>query len=176
MKGYISLLKGHIIILLMMICHLVFAQNSDNELSQLEGKVDKILSVNELFNGDAQLHPFTSETAIYGLVISGEIELNSESSLVRVVLIGNQNNEYLVYEAYLLLTDSMSFTVNERCEETCRLNNTIQQVLEIEIMDASLQLIELLMSEDQVDYSLRVIHILQLQQESKIIEELLITS
>ncbi len=78
--------------LFILIGHVAFAQHSDNELFQLEGNVDKILSVNNIFNGSSQLQPFTSELPIYGLAISSKIELNSASSLIRVVLIENQNN------------------------------------------------------------------------------------
>ena len=135
MNNHNSLPNG-CVILLLMICHSASAQNSNNELFQLQRKVDKILTVNEQFNGDSLLHPFTSETSIYGLAISGDIQLKSESSLVRVILMDNQYHEYLVYEAYPLLTDVMLFTNDERCEETCRLNSMAPQLLEIEIMVA----------------------------------------
>jgi len=73
---------------------------------------------------------YTSDTVIdlsevgiiTSLAISGKIKLNNSKSLVRVLLI-TKEQEYLVYEAFTLITDDKVYFVKEVCEETSLLNS-----------------------------------------------------
>jgi len=60
--------------------------------------------------------------------------------LIRVILIDDNYNEYLVYEAYPLLTESNIFSISMIGEETVELNNIIPVELKFYIVDASILL------------------------------------
>ena len=72
------------------------------------------------------------------LVISGNAKLKDENSYIRVVLRDKHNYDYLVYENYLLLSDSLSCDFERTGIETLFLENIIPQYLMIELRDATL--------------------------------------
>ncbi|PJB57302.1 MAG: hypothetical protein CO098_12050, partial [Bacteroidetes bacterium CG_4_9_14_3_um_filter_41_19] len=50
------------------------------------------ISINSSFNADSEIYPFGSSGTVYGLSINGTVNLYSDSSLVRIVLIDNLFN------------------------------------------------------------------------------------
>ncbi|MCG2658972.1 MAG: hypothetical protein L6437_01840 [Kiritimatiellae bacterium] len=62
---------------------------------------------------------------------------------VRVILIDKDRNEYLVYEAYPLITDEMEFRISDACEETCALENIEPESLRIQLVDAMIEIASL---------------------------------
>jgi len=115
----------------------------------LQNVADKRIAVGTTINDDTQLEPFTSKLTISGLAISGEIVLHSDSSLVRLILMDNYYNEYLIYEAYPILSGSRQFSVKEAGEETSLLNNITPSRVAIELVDASIYLKEIIISEEE---------------------------
>ena len=101
------------------------------------------ISVASLFECDTQFSPFTKNLQISGLSISGDIVLNSDSSLVRLVLLDERFNEYLIFEAYPMLADTGKFSVANAGEETSMLNSIIPYEITVEIIDASIHLKEI---------------------------------
>jgi len=55
------------------------------------------------FTEDTIIYPFSHYDIIYGLSITGSVELESDTSLVRVILSDQNGNEWMVYEAYSLI-------------------------------------------------------------------------
>lgn len=100
-----------------------------------------ILKINKSFAQNAIIEPFSSKIGkIYGLNINIEnLKLTSATSLVRVILVDNKSNEYLVYEAYPLITDN-NMAVRNACAETCDLNGITPANLKIQIIDALLKI------------------------------------
>ncbi len=80
-------------------------------------------------------------TAISGFSISGHCQLNSDTSLVRVLLIDNQNQMYLVYEDFYLTASNLDF--QNMAFETAYLDSVIPNKLKIIIRDATLYLSEI---------------------------------
>ena len=76
---------------------------------------------------------------IYSLSINAVSEMNSEESLIRVILVDKDNNEYLVYEAYPLLA-SDSDSVKNFCDETCSLPGISPSKLKIILIGASIDI------------------------------------
>jgi len=76
--------------------------------------------------------PLNTGGPIYGLKLSGKVNLNNPNSFVRAVLVDSKDNEYLVYEAYPLLVDSNNFTISNACEETCILDGVVPKYLRLE--------------------------------------------
>ena len=54
-------------------------------------------------------YPLESSSIIEGLSISGRSQLNSDTSLVRILLIDNQGKSYLVYEDFYLTASNVEF-------------------------------------------------------------------
>lgn len=75
--------------------------------------------------------------------MKGEIQLKGLRSLVRVILTDNQLNEYLLDEAYPLITPSIHpqggiTSIRSGCHETCVLPNIRPKTIQIELISASM--------------------------------------
>ena len=79
---------------------------------------------------------------VSAFAITGTVRLNSERSLVRVTLIDTSRNEYLIYEGYTLVSPSDSFAIRNVCRETCVLGAVPAYLVRVELIDASLQIDE----------------------------------
>lgn len=102
--------------------------------------LSQTITLNSTFISDDEIFPFGSTGTVYGLRINGDVELPSDSSFVRVVLVDNLFNEYLVYEASpYIWTDSVS-TVTNVCDETCYSEGFIPYSLIIQIKDCEFDL------------------------------------
>jgi uncharacterized protein (TIGR02145 family) len=95
------------------------------------------IPVNKYFPANEILKPFDSINQISGLSISADVKLNSDTSLVRVVLIDESNREYLVYETFPLISGVPEFSVDSAGEETMVLHDVIPLAIRIELIDAS---------------------------------------
>jgi len=104
------------------------------------------IQIDSTFKTNCEIFPFSQVDSIYGLNISGHISFNSDTSLVRVIIVDNDFNEYLVYEAYPLITTSRNFEISNACEETCYLSGLIPYSIIIQVIDGSLLLDDLLYS------------------------------
>ena len=145
----------------------LFSQKFDSSFKMLVA-ADQSIELGINITNTIQLKPFVDLQKISGLSISADIKLNSDSSMVRVVLIDSNFNEYLVYEAYLLLTEKDSFSIDEIGEETVALNNIIPVQMEIEIIDATIYLKEIAITKEEEFMAMARSSILQQQQSDKI--------
>ncbi|RLD45227.1 MAG: hypothetical protein DRI89_01695 [Bacteroidetes bacterium] len=98
------------------------------------------ITVDTTITADCEFDPFNSADAIYSLSINGSLTLNSDTSLVRVVLYDTLFNEYMVYESYPLIASDLSFSFYDVCDETCYLDSLSPYTLEVQIIDATLNL------------------------------------
>ncbi len=73
--------------------------------------------------------------SIYGLSVNGTVNLFGEASLVRVLLIDDNHNEYLVFEINSLLASEKEFTINSIAEESKLLNNVVPKEIRIVTMN-----------------------------------------
>ncbi len=104
------------------------------------------LVVNRTFSTDKvqrEVYPLAITNRIYGINISGSLQLNSETSLIRVILVDNDLNEHLVYETYPLIVTTNSYSIENVCEETCFLEPIIPRSLKLELINSSIQIDEL---------------------------------
>ncbi|MBE0654034.1 MAG: hypothetical protein IH594_09560, partial [Bacteroidales bacterium] len=134
----------------------------------LRNTPDKRIKTTEIFFESRQIEPFVSPKPVSGLVISGDVDLYSDSSLVRIVLTDVNNNEYLVYETYSLLNEENSFYVFEEGEETILLDRVIPARLSIKVTDASFVLREIITSKEDVFKVRETRNIVQEQSRVKI--------
>ncbi|MEM1137757.1 MAG: carbohydrate-binding domain-containing protein, partial [Bacteroidota bacterium] len=145
MKKQLVLRQYLLVIACIFLSYVTYSQESDH--FKMVDIPTRVLKIDQVFTSDDQLPLDQMKAPISGLAISGEISFNSDSSLVRVILIDKQNDEYLVFETYPFLAEAVSFTITGWCEETARLSNVTAQALRLEIIDASFQLNEILISE-----------------------------
>ncbi len=114
----------------------------------LQNQVSSRISVDTTIENNKNLFPFHAENTISGLAISGKVTLHSDTSLVRIILVDDNYNEYLIYETYPILAGSMQFSVDQAGEETSLLNNIAPSRVTIELVNASIYLKEIILSEE----------------------------
>ena len=110
-------------------------------------QADRSIPVDLTMNENTQLNISESESAISGLAITGDISLYSDSSLVRLILVDHEDNEYLIYETYPILAGLKQFSVTGVAEETSFLNQVIPLQVKVELVDASIYLAEITVSD-----------------------------
>jgi hypothetical protein len=98
------------------------------------------IEIDSLFTADGEIFPFEPGDTIYGLSISGTVDLFSDTSLVRVILSDISGNEWMVYEAYPMIVEDTLFEIEEECDETCYLHEFFPLKIFIQIIDASVQI------------------------------------
>ena len=106
----------------------------------VDGAELSAISVYKEFTSDEEIDPFPNEREIIGLGITGNVQLKGTNSLVRVILVDDELNEYLVYEAYPLISPNQSFPISNACRETCVLPLRTPSALKIELIDAAIQI------------------------------------
>ena len=114
----------------------------------LFGQQDNVVGFDMTINDNTQLEPFNSQMIISGLAFSGDITLHSDTSLVRIILMDSNYNEYLIYETYPILSGSKKLQVDEAGEETSQLNNITPYRLTFELINASIYLKEIFISNE----------------------------
>jgi len=92
---------------------------------------------NLLLTRDTTLTPFNGLSTT-GLGISGNIVLNSDSSFIRIIVKSPQEEEFLVYEIYPMISDTSVFAFTNECEESCFFDGFTPVYLIIQITDAFL--------------------------------------
>ena len=138
-------MKRYGLIILLLVS--VFYQSIDNAFAVQNQDFSRI-SFDTIITNNTHLFPFDRENTVSGLAFSGEIALFSDSSLVRMILMDDHYNEYLIYEAYPILSGSGQFSVYEAGEETSLLNNITPYRVTLELIDASIHLKEFIISEE----------------------------
>ena len=101
-----------------------------------------LIKKTETTNDFYQTYPLSVKNPVYKFTLSGNVSLSKKTSYLRIVLVDNNNNEYLVYEIYPLLTDRSTLTLNNVCEETCLLDGIIPSSLKVYGYGASYEISE----------------------------------
>jgi len=96
--------------------------------------------IDSTFSSDGEIFPFSQNDTIYGLSISGSVDLFSDTSLVRVILSDTSGNEWMVYEAYYLILPCGYMQFEGAADETKFLQVNTPYSLEIQIIAASFEL------------------------------------
>ena len=147
------------------------AQNQ-NARFKMAGPKSETIEVNESFSFSTEIFPFKKNgTKIYGMAVTADIQLENEEGLVRLLLVDNNFEEYLIYEGYSLLDNGLSWSIEELCEETSVLEGIRAHSVKIEIENASLKLNSLVIS-TQLDPTVKINQVKkekrQAQNEEKI--------
>ena len=97
-------------------------------------KIDKVYTSTDI------IYPFVDVNSVSGLAINGTITLQSNTSIVRVVLEDSNGTQYLVSETCRLFEPSDTINLRNYCEETFSLSSITPVCLKVSISDASLHL------------------------------------
>jgi hypothetical protein len=114
------------------------------------------IKIDKGFSNSQAIFQFVKTERIYRLAINGSIQLHKDNSLIRVILVGDDFHEYLVYEAYPLIVDNNSVKIINECEETCIIEGISPHSLKIELIDASLQIDEMALTDYPPDLQMEL--------------------
>lgn len=99
-------------------------------------------NISQTYYSSTSITPFNPRTRITAFGISGSVTLNSDTSMVRVLLETANGAQYLVYEATPMLLNGMSDSFTNANEETFTLNGISPRSVKLIITDASLYISE----------------------------------
>ena len=118
--------------------------------SDLAGSAQAI-RIEQTFSADTIIQPFQGSYQTYSLKISGNVQLLSDSSLVRVIAIDNIGNHFLIFETYPMIATQSRFEFEMVCDETCFLEGIIPDSIRIDIVSAFLTLNKLWQDTSYID-------------------------
>jgi len=95
--------------------------------------------VHQTFSSDTTFNAFPQSETIYGLKISGSVEMHSLRSLIRVI-VNTDKGEYMIFEIYPLISIDSVLDFRDMCDETCYLDGVIPDSIRLEIIDATINL------------------------------------
>lgn len=93
-------------------------------------------NINRIINCNDTLQPFGTNTHSYGLSIDGEGQLFSDTAFIRVVLVDNNDKEWLVYERNSLYSTEKSNLFHGADFETAALYNIVPCSVIVTLCDA----------------------------------------
>ena len=97
-------------------------------------------NINRSINCSDTIQPFGFNANSYGISIDGEGQLFSDTAFIRVVLVDNNGNEWLVYERNSLFATEENNQFQDAAFETAALNNIALSSIIVTLCDASLYL------------------------------------
>lgn len=98
------------------------------------------ISLDTIFITDDEIYPFPSQDMITSLTCDAIIELNSDTSLIRLIVKDINGIEFMIFESYPLISDSIDFSISDYCDESCFLEEFRPFSLIIQVIDATLEL------------------------------------
>jgi hypothetical protein len=98
------------------------------------------ITIDSIFNSNYEIFPFDKIDNIWGISMEGDAHLNSDTSLVRVILVDDQGVQYMIFETYPLICPGLYTWFPNHCDETCFLDNVNPSSIAIHVVDAILNL------------------------------------
>lgn len=122
----------------------IFIYGIDLDTLSIFDRLDKnnvdLLSLDYTFDSDTSIYLSNYQNKINGFKVSGKGILNSDSSLIRLVLEDNLSHEYLIYESSILFDSIGYVNFQDAFEETYMLNGIIPSKLNVQLIDADVTL------------------------------------
>lgn len=102
-----------------------------------QSRPPRVVSINGTYTNTQTLQPFLGSHNLHALAISGSVTLNSDTSLVRVIMHDVDGKSYLMYEASPMLINGYTETFTDANEETEWMCGVVPQDLKIVVKDAT---------------------------------------
>jgi len=136
--------KPELVLLMLCIAFIgksTFAQNSPFKLKENDHQLVKI---DESFVESTVIKPFHGQgKKIYGLAATAEINFTSAHGEVKLVLLDNDFNEFLLLESYPNLEGKSNVLIENHAEESALLDGVTPYAIEIVLKDAVINLKQL---------------------------------
>jgi hypothetical protein len=98
----------------------------------------KTIQIDSTFTSSVEIFPFGQIDMISSISLVGDVTLNSDTSLVRVILEGRSGIHYMIFETYPLISENREFSVSNYCDETCFLDQIRPYSIMIQVIDATI--------------------------------------
>ncbi len=98
------------------------------------------IEIDSIFNSSFELFPFEQNENISGITVDGDVHLNSDTSLVRVILEDDNGIQYMILETYPLICPGQFRNYPGYCDETCFLEQVNPNSIIIQVIDATFNL------------------------------------
>jgi hypothetical protein len=98
------------------------------------------IAIDSIFRSSFEIFPFENIEQIGGITMEGNVYLNSDTSLVRVILEDDYGVQYMIFETYPLICPDLYVDFTIHCDETCLLEQTNPSSIIIQVADATLNL------------------------------------
>jgi hypothetical protein len=98
------------------------------------------ISIDSTFKSSFEIFPFNQIDKIGGINVEGEVYLNSDTSLVRLILEDDDGFQYMIFETYSLICPNLYINFKDSCDETCFLEQVNPNSIIIQVIDATLNL------------------------------------
>jgi len=108
------------------------------------------IDVNQTFSTDTTFNPFPGPEVMYSLKITGNVEMHSLRSLIRVI-VSTDKGEFMVFETYPLVSIDTILDFRDMCDETCYLDGVTPYSIRIETIDATINLDHLSYDKDFIE-------------------------
>ncbi len=135
-----------------------YATNAEKTILnfKMEGSKSETITLNETYTSFQEIFPFEkNKEKIYGLAVSADIHLENEESIVRLLLVDTNYEEYLILESYALLQEALSFSVEGFCEETGIMEGIRAHSIKIEVTRGTVSLKSISISK-QIDPAIKL--------------------
>lgn len=96
----------------------------------------KTIQIDSTFNSSGEIFPFGQIDMISGISLVGNVELHSDTSLVRVILEDWYGVQYMIFETYPLISEDREYSFSDTCDETCFLDQVRPYSIKIQVIDA----------------------------------------
>ena len=96
---------------------------------------NRSINLNIICVNDTTFDPFDANT-VTSIGISGQVTFTSDLGFVRIVVSDNNDDEYLVYEAYRIYEDNSVIAFSQKCNESCFYETYAPNALKIYVFDA----------------------------------------
>jgi hypothetical protein len=133
--------KNSIIFLIVFVIYLLkinICNGQNQKMFEMAYPKSGIIRINEKYSKSIIIHPFKQKECLYSLSLNARLQLNSINSLVRVILITETGDEYLVLESNYMISVQNQMEYSDYGEETAILDGVIPSGIKIEIEDASI--------------------------------------
>lgn len=108
----------------------------------------KNIKIDSTFSTDSEIFPFEKGVTISSLSLTGKVTLENELSLIRIILTDANENEFLIYEAYPNIEDSLIVNMTDESLETDFLDNIVPKSLRIQVIDGEISINYIKISSD----------------------------
>lgn len=112
------------------------------------------ITIDTTINTDCEIFPFQTGDTIYSLRLNGQAILNSDTSLVRVILSDEGFDDYMIFETYPLISDNDTVVIENKCDETCYFDEFLPYSIKFEISDGSIYIDDILCDNEYTDNAL----------------------